>query len=164
MHLCKTQKINPKNVNGSYAGAIGLGQFMPSNYEAYGVDFNGDGRVTLQRKQDAIASVANYFKKNGWRRGEPVATRVSYEGKRFRRYKTGYKKTYERKSLKGIAPKTWWNYNGKVRLIKLEKKKYDELWYGAKNFFVITRYNHSSYYAMAVHQLAEKIKEGLHEN
>ncbi len=164
MHLCKTQKINPKNVYGSYAGAIGLGQFMPSNYEAYGVDFNGDGRVTLQRKQDAIASVANYFKKNGWRSGEPVATRVSYEGKRFRRYKTGYKKTYERKYLKGIAPKTWWDYNGKVRLIKLEKKKYDELWYGAKNFFVITRYNHSAYYAMAVHQLAGKIKEGLHED
>jgi membrane-bound lytic murein transglycosylase B len=164
MHLCKIQKINPKNVYGSYAGAIGLGQFMPSNYEAYGVDFNGDGRVTLQRKQDAIASVANYFKKNGWRSGETVATRVSYEGKRFRRYKTGYKKTYERKYLKGIAPKSWWEYKGKVRLIKLEKKEYDELWYGAKNFFVITRYNHSSYYAMAVHQLAEKIKEGLHEN
>ncbi|MCD6211999.1 MAG: lytic murein transglycosylase B [Sulfurovum sp.] len=164
MHLCKTQKINPKNVYGSYAGAIGLGQFMPSNYEAYGVDFNGDGRVTLQRKQDAIASVANYFKKNGWRSGEPVATRVSYEGKRFRRYKTGYRKTYERKYLKGIAPKTWWDYKGKVRLIKLEKKTYDELWYGAKNFFVITRYNHSSYYAMAVHQLAGKIKEGLHED
>ena len=164
MHLCKTQKINPKNVYGSYAGAIGLGQFMPSNYEAYGVDFNGDGRVTLQRKQDAIASVANYFKKNGWRSGEPVATRVSYEGKRFRRYKTGYRKTYERKYLKGIAPKTWWDYKGKVRLIKLEKKTYDELWYGAKNFFVITRYNHSAYYAMAVHQLAGKIKEGLHED
>ena len=164
MHLCKTQKINPKNVYGSYAGAIGLGQFMPSNYEAYGVDFNGDGRVTLQRKQDAIASVANYFKKNGWRSGEPVATRVSYEGKRFRRHETGYKKTYQRKYLKGIAPKSWWDYKGKVRLIKLEKKKYDELWYGAKNFFVITRYNHSSYYAMAVHQLAQKIKEGLHED
>jgi len=164
MHLCKTQKINPENVYGSYAGAIGLGQFMPSNYEAYGVDFNGDGRVTLQRKQDAIASVANYFKKNGWRSGEPVATRVSYEGKRFRRYKTGYKKRYARKYLKGIVPKSRWDYNGKVRLIKLEKKKYDELWYGAKNFFVITRYNHSAYYAMVVHQLAEKIKEGLHEN
>ena len=164
MHLCKTQKINPKNVYGSYAGAIGLGQFMPSNYEAYGVDFNGDGRITLQRKKDAIASVANYFKKNGWRSGEPVATRVSYEGKRFRRYKTGYKKKYERKYLKGIAPKSRWDYKGKVRLIKLEKKKYDELWYGAKNFFVITRYNHSSYYAMAVHQLAQKIKEGLHED
>ena len=161
LHLSKTEKFNPKNVKGSYAGAIGLGQFMPSNYEAYGVDFNGDGRITLQKVQDAIASVANYLKKNGWRTGEHVATKVSYEGLRFDSYETGYRKTYDRKSLKAIAPKIFWDYKGKVRLIKLEKKKFDELWYGAKNFFVITRYNHSSYYAMAVHQLAEKIRENL---
>jgi len=79
IHLSKTEKFNPKNVKGSYAGAIGLGQFMPSNYEAYGVDFNGDGRITLQQPDDAIASVANYLKKNGWRTGEPIATRVSYK-------------------------------------------------------------------------------------
>jgi len=164
VHLSKTEKFNPKNVKGSYAGAIGLGQFMPSNYEAYGVDFNDDGRVTLQKAEDAIASIANYFKKNGWRRGEPVATRVSYKGNRFKQHKTGYKKTYNRASLVGISPIFSWNYKGKVRLIKLHKKKYDELWYGAKNFFVITRYNHSAYYAMAVHQLALKIRKKLHEN
>lgn len=158
MRLSQSEKFNPKNVYGSYAGAIGLGQFMPSNYAAYGIDFNGDGRITLQRKQDAIASIANYFKKNGWRTGEPVATRVSYKGNRFNAYKTGYKTTYDRKALKGIAPKVKWDYKGKVRLIKLNKKKYDELWYGAKNFYVITRYNHSNYYAMAVHQLATKIE------
>ena len=161
IQLSKTENFNPKNVYGSYAGAIGLVQFMPSNYKPYGVDFNGDGRITLQQPQDAIASVANYFVKNGWRKGELVATRVSYEGKRFRAYKTGYKKTYNRKNLKGIAPKVRWDYNGKVRLIKLNKKKYDELWYGAKNFYVITRYNHSAYYAMSVHQLAELIAEKL---
>ena len=65
IHLSQTENFNPKNVYGSYAGAIGLGQFMPSNYEAYGVDFNGDGRITLQKQQDAIASIANYFKQNG---------------------------------------------------------------------------------------------------
>ncbi|MDQ7046830.1 MAG: lytic murein transglycosylase [Sulfurovum sp.] len=168
IHLSKTQKINPKNVYGSYAGAIGLGQFMPSNYEAYGVDFDGDGRITLQQEDDAIASIANYLKQNGWRNGEPVAVRVKYDGLRFKRYKTGYKKTYHRKDLKGITPYYKWSYNDKVRLIKLNKKKYDELWYGAKNFFVITRYNHSAYYAMSVHQLAilikEKMKEEQHEN
>ncbi len=161
MQLSKTEKFNPKNVYGSYAGAIGLVQFMPSNYNAFGVDFNGDGRITLQRAPDAIASVANYFKKNGWRTGEVVATRVKYDGTRFRQYKTGYKHTYHRRQLKGIAPRTTWDYTNKVRLIKLNKKKYDELWYGAKNFYVITRYNHSAYYAMAVHQLAEQIKKGL---
>ena len=166
IHLAYTQKFDPKDVYGSYAGAIGLGQFMPSNYEAYGVDFNGDGRITLQKAEDAIASIANYFKMNGWRRGEPVATRVSYKGLRFKGYRTGYKKSYTREQLTGITPKDGkWGYHGKVRLIKLNKKAYDELWYGTKNFFVITRYNHSAYYAMAVHQLATKIREKLnHEN
>jgi membrane-bound lytic murein transglycosylase B len=163
MHLSKSEKFNPKNVYGSYAGAIGLGQFMPSNYEAYGVDYNGDGKITLQRAEDAIASIANYMKLNGWRKGEPVATRVGYEGIRFNAYETGYRKTYHRAQLKGIRPKEKWDYSDKVRLIKLNKEKYDELWYGAKNFFVITRYNHSAYYAMSVHQLATKIAAKMKE-
>ena len=163
MQLSKTEKFNPKNVYGSYAGAIGLGQFMPSNYAAYGVDFNKDGRITLQRPADAIASIANYMKLNGWRKGEPVATRVGYEGMRFKAYETGYRKTYHRAQLKGIRPKEKWDYSDKVRLIKLNREKYDELWYGAKNFFVITRYNHSAYYAMSVHQLATKVAAKMKE-
>jgi membrane-bound lytic murein transglycosylase B len=151
-------KFNPKNVMGSYTGAIGLGQFMPSNYEYYGVDFNHDGKVSLQNPVDAIGSIANYLKKNGWRRGEKVATRVSFTGNRFRKYKTGYDRKYNRIALKGITPKRPWNYKDKVRLIKLNRAKYDELWYGAKNFYVITRYNHSAYYAMSVHKLAKKLK------
>ena len=160
LQLCHENGINPRNVKGSFAGAIGLGQFMPSNYEAYGVDFNKDGRVSLLHPHDAIASIANYLKKNGWRRGEPVATRVSYCGTRFTQCKTGYNRTYFRSRLKNIFPKNGkWNYHDKVRLIKLDRKAYDELWYGAKNFYVITRYNHSAYYAMSIHQLAEGIKQ-----
>jgi membrane-bound lytic murein transglycosylase B len=158
IQLCYDNRIDPKAVKGSFAGAIGLCQFMPSSYKAYGVDHNGDGRVSMLHPADAIASVANYLSKNGWRRGEPVATRVSYEGNRFRAYKTGYNRTYFRHRLKGIKPKQKWNYYDKVRLIKLDRQNYDELWYGAKNFYVITRYNHSAYYAMSVHQLAEGIK------
>ncbi|SFV62744.1 Membrane-bound lytic murein transglycosylase B precursor [hydrothermal vent metagenome] len=157
--LSKKEKFNPKNVKSSYAGAIGLGQFMPSSYDLFAVDFNKDGRRSIQTTSDAIASIANYFKKNGWRKGEVVATRVSYKGDRYNKRKTGYKHKYSRNSLVGITPyNKLWSYNGKVRLIKLDRKNYDELWYGAKNFYVITRYNHSSYYAMAVHQLAQKIK------
>jgi len=160
--LSYRQKFNPKNVKGSYAGAIGLAQFMPSNYEAYGVDFNKDGKISLQNPHDAIASVASYLKQNGWRKNEPVATRVSYNGTRFKAYKTGYNKKYNRSQLRGIAPKYGkWNYNDKVRLIKLNRKDYDELWYAAKNFYVITRYNQSAYYAMSVHQLAKKIKKAI---
>ncbi len=159
--LSYRQKFNPKNVMGSYTGAIGLGQFMPSNYEAYGIDYNKDGKISLQHPQDAIASIANYLKQNGWRSGEEVATRVAYEGNRFTTYKTGYDRTYHRSELIGIKPKYGqWNYNNKVRLIKLDRANYDELWYAAKNFYVITRYNHSAYYAMSVHQLAKKIKQG----
>jgi membrane-bound lytic murein transglycosylase B len=158
--LSKSQKFNPKKVYSSYAGAIGLGQFMPSSYY-YAVDFNGDGKRSMQTTADAIAGIANYFKKNGWRRGEPVATRVSFAGKRFRGKKTGYNHKYSRNSLNGISPKFGeWKYSGKVSLIKLDRRYHDELWYGAKNFYVITRYNHSSYYAMAIHQLAKKIRSG----
>jgi membrane-bound lytic murein transglycosylase B len=153
------QGFNVKNVNGSHAGAIGLGQFMPSNYEIFGVDFNGDGKIRMQQPKDAIASIANYIYRHGWQKNGKVATRVSYEGNRFRAHKTGYKHKYNRRDLKGIAPKYGhWNYNGKVRLIKLNRYTHDELWYGAKNFYVLTRYNHSSYYAMSVHQLATKLK------
>ena len=155
--------LDPKNLKGSYAGAIGLGQFMPSSYTRYGVDFNQDGEVNMLHPQDVIASVANYLDKHGWETDEEVATRVSYKGKRFQKYKTGFRTKYDRKILKGIQPKNGtWNYYDKVRLIKLSKKRYDELWYGANNFYVITRYNNSSYYAMSVHKLAQKIKEKLH--
>ena len=159
IRLSYKQKFNPKKIMGSYTGAIGLGQFMPSSYEAFGIDFNKDGKVSLQHPLDAIASIANYLKLNGWKSGEHVATRVSYDGTRFKKYKTGYNIKYNRSQLKGIQPKYGkWDYYDKVRLIKLSKKSHDELWYAAKNFYVITRYNHSAYYAMSVHKLAEEIK------
>jgi len=162
IRLSKKHNIDPKKVKGSYAGAIGLGQFMPSSYEHFGIDFNQDGKVSLQHPLDAIASVANYLKENGWKKDEEVATRVSYTGKRFSKYKTGYNTKYHRKELKGIRPKHGtWKYYDKVRLIKLSKKSYDELWYAAKNFYVITRYNQSAYYAMSVHQLADKINKKM---
>ena len=157
--LSKRDKFNPKKVKSSYAGAIGLGQFMPSSY-VYAVDFNKDGRRSMQTASDAIAGIANYFKKNGWTKWKPVATPVSFKGNRFNAKKTGYLHKYSRSKLKGIVPKDKkWNYHGKVRLLKLDRYKHDELWYGTKNFYVITRYNHSTYYAMAVHQLAQKIKK-----
>jgi membrane-bound lytic murein transglycosylase B len=157
--MTRREKVNPKRVMGSRAGAIGLGQFMPSNYEHFVVDFNGDGYHRMNTYPDAIGSIAHYFKRHGWQKGLPVAVRVSYKGTRFRRYKTGYRYRYHRRYLKGIKPRTYFPYKGKVHLIKLQRAQYDELWYGTKNFYVITRYNHSDYYAMAVHQLAQKLKK-----
>jgi len=161
--MTKREKVNPKRVMGSRSGAIGLGQFMPSNYRTFVVDFNRDGKKRMNHPEDAIGSVAYYLKRHGWRRGQPVAVRVSYPGKRFSSRKTGYKHKYYRASLKDISPKSKFDYQGKVHLIKLKRYGFDELWYGTKNFYVITRYNHSSYYAMAVYQLAERVRKGYRE-
>jgi membrane-bound lytic murein transglycosylase B len=157
--MTRREKVNPKRVNGSYAGAIGLGQFMPSTHMHFAVDFNRDGKRRLHSDGDAIGSIAYYLRRHGWRRTQPVAVRVSYPGKRYRGRKTGYRHRYTRRSLKHIYPKEPFDYHDKVHLIKLERLGYDELWYGTKNFYVITRYNHSSYYAMAVYQLAERLKK-----
>jgi membrane-bound lytic murein transglycosylase B len=158
--VTRREKVNPKRVKGSWAGAIGLGQFMPSNYKAYVVDFNKDGYHQMNNYSDAIGSIAHYFKRHGWQKGKPVATRVSYPGNRYHGHKTGYRYKYHRSTLKGISPRKHFPYKGKVHLIKLKRTKYDELWYGTKNFYTITRYNHSDYYAMAIHQLAQRIKKG----
>lgn len=158
--LAKKNKDEPKKLYGSYAGAMGLAQFMPSNFEKLAVDFNNDGVVDLNNEIDAIGSIAHYFSKAGWNKTIPVATRVSYQGKRFDRFKTGVEHKYNRVKLTGIKPRSKsFYYPDKVHLIKLDRKKYDELWYGTRNFYVITRYNKSSYYAMAVHKLAKEIKK-----
>ena len=159
--MAKSENFQIKKIKSSYAGALGLGQFMPSNFQPYSVDFDNDGVRDLWNPRDAIGSIANYFAKNGWKRGEPVAVRARFKGKRFRRLKTGYKTKYSIYGLKKlkITPRTKFDYKKSVSLIKLNKFKYDQLWMGTKNFYVITRYNHSGYYAMAVHLLAQKIKK-----
>ncbi len=159
LRLVAREKINPKEIRGSSSGAIGLAQFIPSTYKSFAVDFNKDGKKQMNNVSDAIGSIANYFHRHHWKKGEDVAVRVRYEGERFDALETGYKHTYDRNDLEGIEPREEFNYHGKVSLIKLERHSYDELWYGGKNFHVITRYNHSSYYAMSVHQLAQKIKK-----
>jgi len=158
LRMCYREQVEPRAVKGSKSGAIGLAQFMPSNYKSLAVDFDNDGKIRISQATDAIGSIANYFKENGWKKDKPVSTRVSYKGNRFHGLKTGYEYKYHRRDLKNIEPKKYFPYKKRVMLIKLKKEKYDELWYGTHNFYVITRYNHSSYYAMAVHQLAQKIK------
>ncbi len=159
LRMCYREQVEPRAIKGSRSGAIGLAQFMPSNYKHYAVDFDNDGKIRLSKAEDAIGSIANYFKENGWEKDEPVGTRVSYKGNRFYGLKTGFTYKYHRRDLKDIKPRGYFPYKKKVMLIKLQKANYDELWYGAKNFYVITRYNHSDYYAMAVHKLATRIKK-----
>ncbi len=158
--------LNPTEVMGSTSGALGYGQFMPSSYIRFAVDFNHDGHKDLWDPEDAIGSIANYFAQNGWNASIPqVAVRAKYRGYRFKRLKTGYKTKYSLSKLQRkykIKPRTRFVPYSPVSLIKLERAGYDELWLGSHNFRVITTYNHSSHYAMAVHQLAKSVKERLY--
>ncbi len=159
--MTKEQQFNPTILKGSYAGAFGYAQFMPSSFRAYGVDFDNNGRIDLFTPADAIGSIANYFKHNKWSEQVPVTIPAYYSGDRFTSLDTGFDTKYSQDYLKsmGIIPTmNFYGYTGKVLLIKLTRLNNDELWMGAPNFYVITRYNHVDYYAMAVHQLAQEIR------
>jgi len=157
--------LEPTELMGSTSGALGYGQFMPSSYIRFAVDFNHDDVTDLWNAEDAIGSIANYFSRNGWNSSiSQVAVRARYRGQRFRikKLKTGYTHKYSQYKLRKkykIKPRSKLYYKGPVSLIKLPRATYDELWFGTHNFRVITTYNHSSFYAMAVYQLAQTVKE-----
>jgi len=153
--------IDPTETMGSTSGALGYGQFMPSSYIRFAVDFNHDGKTDLWDAEDAIGSIANYFAKNGWNPSvQEVAVRAKYKGNRFTKLETGYKTKYSQYKLKRkykIKPRKKMRYRGPVSLIKLNRATYDELWFGTHNFRVITTYNHSALYGMAVYQLGVEV-------
>ena len=158
--MTRSAGLDPLKPMASYAGALGLSQFMPSNIKRYGVDFDRSGAVNLWTPHDAIGSVANYFKKHGWKKGGTVTVPAKYASSGYRNLRTGFKSKHSLSRLKniGVSANNLGNISGKASLIKLNTYDGDELWLGGHNFYVITRYNHSSHYAMAVHQLAQAIK------
>jgi len=164
--LSREEKIDPVASNSSYAGAMGLPQFMPSSYRAYAVDNDGNGRRDLWNSTaDVIASVANYFRSHGWQAGGPVVLKVrSASAPPQALIEAGMKPSLSLKTLveHGIAtdPPLSGDPAGDAALaslIRLEGDGGDEYWVGLNNFYVITRYNHSNLYAMAVYQLSREI-------
>jgi len=158
--LASEQDFNLLAVNSSYAGALGIPQFMPSNYRKYALDYNGNGHIDiLHEPADAIGSVANYFKHYGWRSGEPVATQVQVAdgsvlgdlmvARPVMGWKTDAGVSLENES-QGVLPPAW--------LLDLTLDNGKEYWLVFENFDVIMRYNISSYYAMSVHQLAQAMR------
>ncbi|CAA6803352.1 MAG: Membrane-bound lytic murein transglycosylase B precursor (EC [uncultured Sulfurovum sp.] len=160
--MTRDANLDASTLMGSNAGAMGYGQFIASSYLAFAIDFNGDGITDLWNAEDAIGSVANYFAKNGWNRNlSEVVTRAKYKGNRFKKLKTGFKTKYSQSKLRkkhGITARKKLKYRGPVSLIKLPKHAYDELWFGTHNFRVITTYNHSTFYGMAVYVLGQAVK------
>ncbi|MCK7575049.1 MAG: lytic murein transglycosylase B [Chromatiales bacterium] len=159
--MAHEENLDPFVPRGSFAGAMGLGQFMPSSFRDHAVDHDGDGHRDLWNPSDAIGSVANYFRHHGWQPGEPVAVRASVESPAAARaIKSGFNTSYGLSDLagRGITPTRALGRTGTVSLLELDAQGGYEYWLGLKNFYVITRYNHSTYYAMAVHQLAQAIR------
>ncbi|WP_295442466.1 lytic murein transglycosylase B [uncultured Thiodictyon sp.] len=160
--MTREEGIDPFQPTGSFAGAMGYGQFMPSSIRQYGVDFNGDHHRTLWHPVDAIGSVANYFKGHGWRTGEPVVVRAS-AGPAAGSLQAGFDTSYSLATLAGagITPAGSLGGAGTVSLLKFDVGTGYDYWLGLHNFYVITRYNHSTYYAMAVYQLGSAVKARL---
>ena len=160
--LVKEQNLEARELRGSYAGAMGMPQFISSSYRAYAVDFDGDGQVNLfDSIADITGSVANYFVRHGWQRGGRVARPLTaIEDNRIDALEPSRKPQYTWAELKqsGLVSKFDIKDETPVALILLQQKNYPEYWAGFQNFYVITRYNHSELYAMAVYQLAKLIR------
>lgn len=156
--LAREQQFDLLNVKGSYAGAMGIPQFMPSSYRKYAVDFNGNGRKDLTGEPaDAIGSVGNYLKNYGWIRGGPVAVRAHVgEGNSPGEIKTP--RSLIEWEAAGVTAAAAMKADEPARLLDYTVKEGKEFWFGFNNFDVITRYNNSDFYAMSVFQLAEALK------
>nr|WP_228729991.1 lytic murein transglycosylase B [Shewanella avicenniae] len=164
MALVKAEKLDVNTTLGSYAGAMGYGQFIPSSYLAYAVDFDGDGRRDLLGNPvDAIGSVANYFHQHGWQRGALVAlpllstttpTAAVWSGKPLNQ--TVNDILSPEVALKNSVDL---DVSQPAMLIALEQAEHTDYWLGLKNFYVITRYNRSPLYAMAVYQFSEQLRK-----
>ncbi len=157
--LAREHHLNPLTIYGSYAGAIGQPQFMPSSYRYYAVNFSGDGKIDLSHNEvDVIGSIANYYKKHGWIYNQPVVLPTTVTGYRYSSLINGKKAIpVSSYSELGIYPRGYAADDLKAKLIQLRGYYRNEYWLGFHNFDVIKKYNTSTLYAMAVYQLSEYI-------
>lgn len=163
--LAREEQVDPLVLTGSYAGAMGLPQFMPSSFRAYAVDFDEDGHIDIWKNPvDAIGSAANYFKQHGWTADAPVVARATVKGERHVEALTeGLEPVKNAAELRELG----WSWQTEtpvaddtaVTAFRLDGADGDEFWVGLPNFYVITRYNRSVMYAMAVHQLAGQLAQ-----
>ncbi len=161
--MAREEGLEPLTPKGSYAGAMGMPQFMPSSFREYAVDFDGDGKRDLWNSpSDVIGSVGNYFSRHGWRSGEAVAFKLDKQppglplGNR-RGQKPNVSISKISKSGVTLPPEV--SALDKAAILKYKQKNKQDYWLGLHNFYVITRYNHSNLYAMAVYQLAQAIND-----
>ncbi len=168
--LTRDMRLDPLSVKGSYAGAMGAPQFMPSNYRRYAVDANADGRIDLWNNWwDVCASVGNYLKEHGWNEGEPVLSEAMVAADKTADLdgrKLALADTVESLQAKGVSFDSALPPDAPAILIAADESDGVHWRVGYNNFYVITRYNHSALYAMAVYELAAAVKQRvlLHDN
>ena len=163
--LSRELRLDPLRFTGSYAGALGVPQFLPSSYRRYAVDFDHDGRRDLWDHGDAIGSVANYYKSYGWQRGEPVIVAIEQQaettGDEFRLLlERGLKPHTTVAAIRrgGVTPAAPVADDALVCVFGAESESGMRYWLGYNNFYVITRYNRSINYALSVHELAQELR------
>lgn len=154
--MARHEGVDPLALKGSFAGAMGYGQFMPSSFKEFAVDFNGNGQVNLWDPEDAIGSVANYFKAHGWVKGDVVAVPANGQVPGLA---NGFNTKYSVSALaeSGLSPQVSLGHHQQASLLRLDMGDRYQYWYGLPNFYTITRYNHSTHYAMAVWQLGQAV-------
>ena len=160
--LAREQQLDLLGVRGSYAGAMGIPQFMPSSYRKYAVDFNGNLKKDLTGEAaDAIGSVGNYLQQYGWIKGGPIAVRASV-GEENCPGEIATPRSLEQWNAVGVTPAVRMKDDERARLLDYTVADGKEFWFGFNNFDVITRYNNSDFYAMSVFQLAQALKAARH--
>jgi membrane-bound lytic murein transglycosylase B len=167
--LTREAHIDPLSLKGSYAGAMGAPQFMPSNVRKYAVDADADGHVDLYGDwQDVCASVGNYFKEHGWNSGEAVLSEATVDDPdkiaALDGRKLGLDDTVETLNGKGVSFDAQLPPDAPVMLIAADEADGVHWRVGYNNFFVITRYNHSAMYAMAVYELAGALRQRVQQH
>ena len=170
--LSKKYNLDPKAIKSSWSGALGLGQFIPSSYNYYGVDYDSDGMVDMYNsRKDGIASVANYLRENGWKKGSKAVSEVSV-GEKYEKLQddaiaelelpfdlNNFRTKVSTTELLNEGFKFKDTFNEKITPLLVYEQGKTKLYLGFDNFRVITKYNRSSKYALAVHQLAFEISK-----
>jgi len=165
IQLANEENLPADEITGSYAGAMGMGQFMPSSYREYAVDFDGDGSRDLWRSTpDVVGSVANYLSRHGWQAGKPVTHRArASQDAAFDMISRNLTPTLTVAEWqeKGFSSSSELSPGLPAAVLKLVEKDRNSYWLTFKNFYVITRYNRSPRYAMAVYQLSQEIEKAM---
>lgn len=165
--VAREQQMDPLELTGSYAGAMGFPQFIPTSYQAFAVDFDDDGKADIWNNPvDAIGSVANYFHEHGWQQGAGVVVPAKVSGERIAEGLTlnmekglNARISIEDLTALGWEPQGELDAEEQVMAFEFDAGDSMQYWIGRNNLYAITRYNHSVMYAMVVHQLADLIRE-----